>query len=194
MARLFDACTHFLPILICKDLTPGGTLCVLNFILSMDKLQLKGQNPGRVFNSRLGRACICRAIAYTTKQPNLKLKTRPKQLLDFPYYLLMLVISLGWFIIRIWKFLDIFDFIFKILISLIHINLMWQHAFMKYIHKLNVSSTKEGKGEHFWNKNDAIVKIFCFNLSAVFKIHFFIKQNIFCCKLTSVALNFSMPL
>ncbi len=42
-----------------------------------------GRNLGRVFNSRLGRAWICRSIAYITKQSNLKLKTRPKQLLGF---------------------------------------------------------------------------------------------------------------
>ncbi len=48
----------------------------------MDKLKLTGQNLGRVFNSRLGLACIYHANAYVTKQPNLKLKTRPKQLLD----------------------------------------------------------------------------------------------------------------
>ncbi len=35
--------------------------------LGMDKLQLKGRNLGRVFNSRLGHACICCAIAYITK-------------------------------------------------------------------------------------------------------------------------------
>jgi len=47
----------------------------------MDQLKLTGRNRGRVFNSRHGRACICRAIAYVTKQPNLKLKTQPEQLL-----------------------------------------------------------------------------------------------------------------
>ncbi len=47
------------------------------------QLELTGQNLGRVLNSRLGRACICRAIAYMTKRPNLKLKTRRKQLLGF---------------------------------------------------------------------------------------------------------------
>jgi hypothetical protein len=47
----------------------------------MDKLKLTGQNQGRVFNSRLSRACIGYAIVHITKQPNLKLKTRPKQLL-----------------------------------------------------------------------------------------------------------------
>jgi hypothetical protein len=47
----------------------------------MDKLKLTGQNLGRVFNSRLGHACMFRVIAYITKQPNLKLKTWPKQLL-----------------------------------------------------------------------------------------------------------------
>ncbi len=47
----------------------------------VDKLKLTRQNLGRVFNSRLKRACICHAIACRTKRPNLKLKTRPKQLL-----------------------------------------------------------------------------------------------------------------
>jgi hypothetical protein len=47
----------------------------------MDKLKLTGQNLGRVFNSRLRRARICRARAYITKQPNLELKTQPKQFL-----------------------------------------------------------------------------------------------------------------
>ncbi len=51
----------------------------------MDKLKLTGQNLGRVFNSKLGRACKCSAIAYITKQPNLKMKTRPKQLLGSPH-------------------------------------------------------------------------------------------------------------
>ncbi len=51
-------------------------------VQSMDKLKLTGLNLGRVFNSRLGSACIGRAIVHITKQPNLKLKTRPKQLLD----------------------------------------------------------------------------------------------------------------
>jgi hypothetical protein len=49
--------------------------------LAMCKLKLSGQNLGRVFNSRLGRACMHCAIAYITKQPNLKLKTWHKQLL-----------------------------------------------------------------------------------------------------------------
>ncbi len=47
----------------------------------MDKLNLTERNLGRVFNSRLGHACISRAMAYITKQPNLKMKTWPKQLL-----------------------------------------------------------------------------------------------------------------
>jgi hypothetical protein len=47
----------------------------------MDKLDATGQNLGRVFNSRLGRAGICCAISYITKRPNLKLKTQPKELL-----------------------------------------------------------------------------------------------------------------
>ncbi len=47
----------------------------------MDKLKPTGQDLSRVFNSRLGCACICRAIAHITKRPNLKVRTWPKQLL-----------------------------------------------------------------------------------------------------------------
>ncbi len=54
------------------------TTILLPFLV---KLKLTGQNLSRVFNSRLGRACINRAVANITKQPNIKLKTRPKQLL-----------------------------------------------------------------------------------------------------------------
>jgi hypothetical protein len=57
-----------------------ATLLCLPFCY-VQTLAVKGQNLGRVFNSRLGHACVCCAIAYITKQPNLKLKTRPKQLL-----------------------------------------------------------------------------------------------------------------
>ncbi len=49
--------------------------------MCMGKIKLTGQNLGWVFNSRLGHACMFRVIAYITKQPNLKLKTWPKQLL-----------------------------------------------------------------------------------------------------------------
>ncbi len=47
----------------------------------MDKLQLTEQNLGRAFNFRLGHACAYYTVAQITKQPNLKLKTQPKQLL-----------------------------------------------------------------------------------------------------------------
>jgi hypothetical protein len=47
----------------------------------MDKLKLTGRNLARVFKSRLCRACKGHAIEHKTKRPNLKLKTRPKQLL-----------------------------------------------------------------------------------------------------------------
>jgi hypothetical protein len=47
----------------------------------MDKLKLTGRNLGQAFNSRLSRACIVHAIVHLRKQPNLKLKTWPKQLL-----------------------------------------------------------------------------------------------------------------
>jgi hypothetical protein len=45
------------------------------------QLQLTGRNLGRVFNSRLGHACMCCAIAYIIKQPNLNLKNGARQLL-----------------------------------------------------------------------------------------------------------------
>jgi hypothetical protein len=50
----------------------------------MDKLQLTGQNLGRVFNLRLGHLCAEHFWCYQVKLPNLKLKTRPKQLLGSP--------------------------------------------------------------------------------------------------------------
>jgi hypothetical protein len=50
---------------------------------TMDKIMLTGQNLVRVFNSRLGRACIRNVIVDITKQPNLKLKTWSKQLLGY---------------------------------------------------------------------------------------------------------------
>ncbi len=54
---------------------------------TMDKLELRGRNLGRVSNSKLGHA-----FAVQAKWPNLKFKTQPKQLLGslplafaFPY-------------------------------------------------------------------------------------------------------------
>jgi hypothetical protein len=47
----------------------------------MDKLQLTGQNLGRVFNFRNVRVHAVHLLCYGVKLPNLKLKTRPKQLL-----------------------------------------------------------------------------------------------------------------
>ncbi len=48
---------------------------------TMDKLTLTWWNLGQVINSRLGHVCICNGIEYITKWSNLKLETRPKQLL-----------------------------------------------------------------------------------------------------------------
>jgi hypothetical protein len=50
---------------------------------AMDKLQLTGQNLGRVFNSRSGCVCAMHLSCFETKLPNLMLKTRPKQLLGY---------------------------------------------------------------------------------------------------------------
>jgi hypothetical protein len=47
----------------------------------MDKLKITGQNLGQVFHCRIGFTCTGHAIIHITKQPNLKLKTWPKQLL-----------------------------------------------------------------------------------------------------------------
>jgi hypothetical protein len=47
----------------------------------MDKLQLTGQNLGRVFNFSNGHELIVHFLCYGVKLPNLKLKTQPKQLL-----------------------------------------------------------------------------------------------------------------
>jgi len=44
----------------------------------MDKLQLTGQNLGRVFNSRYDCVHAMQLHCSETKVPNLKLKTRPK--------------------------------------------------------------------------------------------------------------------
>jgi len=49
----------------------------------MDKRKLIGWDRGQVFGCGSGFARLYRAITLTTKQPNLKLKTRPKQLLGY---------------------------------------------------------------------------------------------------------------
>ncbi len=49
----------------------------------MNTLQLTGQNLGRVFNYRNGREHAIHFLCYGVKLPNLKLKTRPKQLLGY---------------------------------------------------------------------------------------------------------------
>jgi hypothetical protein len=47
----------------------------------MDKLHLTRQNLGRVFSCRSGLVHAMHLLCYGVKLPNLKLKTRPKQLL-----------------------------------------------------------------------------------------------------------------
>jgi hypothetical protein len=60
----------------------------------MDKLQLTGRNLGRVFNSRSGRVQLHLS---ETEQPNLKLKTRPKQLLgSLPLDIAVPVLNYEW--------------------------------------------------------------------------------------------------
>jgi len=53
----------------------------MSMTVTMDKLQLTGQNLGRVFNFRFGHLHAKHFWCYQVKLPNLKLKTRPKQLL-----------------------------------------------------------------------------------------------------------------
>jgi hypothetical protein len=49
--------------------------------VTMDKLQLTGQNLGRVFNFRSGHLHTAAFLVLSVKLPNLQLKTQPKQLL-----------------------------------------------------------------------------------------------------------------
>ncbi len=60
----------------CLQFEPSFILAV-----ALDKFKQTGQNLGRVFNSRFRRAYKWHKFAQITKQPNLKSKTRPKQLL-----------------------------------------------------------------------------------------------------------------
>jgi hypothetical protein len=48
---------------------------------SMEKLELTGQNLGRVFNFKCGHLHSAHLFCYMVKLRNLKLKTQPKQLL-----------------------------------------------------------------------------------------------------------------
>ncbi len=56
---------------------------------SMDKLQVKGRNRGRVFNFRSGRLHAGYLWCYLVKLPNFKLKTQPEQLTGFRLSLLL---------------------------------------------------------------------------------------------------------
>jgi hypothetical protein len=47
----------------------------------MDRLQLTGQNMGRVFYFRYGRVRAVHFLCLGVKLPNLKMKTQPKQVL-----------------------------------------------------------------------------------------------------------------
>ncbi len=50
---------------------------------TVDKLQLTGQNLGRVFNFRTGHLHAANVWCYPVKLSTLKLKTQPKQLLVY---------------------------------------------------------------------------------------------------------------
>jgi hypothetical protein len=49
----------------------------------MDKLQLTGQNLGRVFNFKSGHLHADTFLVLSVKRPNLQLKTWPEQLLAY---------------------------------------------------------------------------------------------------------------
>jgi hypothetical protein len=51
----------------------------------MDKLKLTGLDLGQVFNYRCGCACTKINTCTSTKQPNLELKTQPKEVLGYSH-------------------------------------------------------------------------------------------------------------
>ncbi len=53
--------------------------------LYMDKLQLTGQNVGRILNLRNGCLQVVHFLCYGVKLASLKLKTQPKQDIVLPY-------------------------------------------------------------------------------------------------------------
>jgi hypothetical protein len=68
-------------LIICRVLAIYNGCGTNSLGLTIDKLQLRTQNLGRVFNSI--RSCVhdVQFLRYGVKLTNLKLKTRPKQLL-----------------------------------------------------------------------------------------------------------------
>ncbi len=70
--------------------------CYIQIASCMDKLQLTGLNLGRVFNFRFGHLHAEHFWCYWEELPNLKLKTRPKQLLgSLPLFKALNVIMLS---------------------------------------------------------------------------------------------------
>jgi hypothetical protein len=70
----------------------------------MDKLQLTGQNLGRVFNCRSGCMGALHLCCYEAKRPNLKLKTQPKQLLGSLPLAFVLLGQKNWRQNQLWPF------------------------------------------------------------------------------------------
>jgi hypothetical protein len=79
MKHLSGAETHVTDIRQASKIWP--VISFKNWLLGflMDKLQLTGQNLGRVFNFRSDHLHSEDLRCYQSKLPNLKLKTRPKQ-------------------------------------------------------------------------------------------------------------------
>ncbi len=75
-------CLQYRPLYpYCQLIADIGNSSFLQSNLSMDKLQLTGQALGRVFNFRSGCMHTMHLLPSVAIQPNLELKTRPKQLL-----------------------------------------------------------------------------------------------------------------
>jgi hypothetical protein len=64
---------------ICASYNPSGLLLIKG--RAMDKLYLTGRALGRVFNFRSGCMHTLHLLPSVAIQPNLELKTQPKQLL-----------------------------------------------------------------------------------------------------------------
>ncbi len=72
----------------------------------MDKLQLTGQNLGWVFNFRCGRAHAVHLYCCEVKLPNLKMKTRPTQLLGYLLIDIALPVLSDWKPDGVWDMSD----------------------------------------------------------------------------------------
>jgi hypothetical protein len=117
----------------------SGKKCSSRLIVGncMDKLQVTGQNAGRVFNFRSGHLYAEHFWCFQVKLPNLKLKTRPKQL----WGSLPLVIALP-------GNCDKFYFTFKFEVQIYQI---FERALIPICHLWNKSNLNTNKPKRFSN-------------------------------------------